>query len=135
MRIAKAMQVFWKSVIEVKRQTEWVIAKGGRRIGAEIDAVKKATSAGPGRGKQNNLTERKIVLGRGALGIPGHLRSRYLRLNEDAAEAVLCSKSKNRPAQERGMTTRPAICKAALTERRFRSYWDRAPKCGGNERQ
>jgi hypothetical protein len=22
-----------------------------------------------------------------------------------------------------------------LTERRFRSYWDRAPKCGGNVRQ
>jgi hypothetical protein len=22
-----------------------------------------------------------------------------------------------------------------LTERRFRSYWERAPSCGGNERQ
>jgi hypothetical protein len=115
-RLARGMHALHADSTEIRHKAEWVIAKCARRIGVEIAAVPKAT-IGPGRGKKN-LTDRKILLGRGATGIPGHLRSRYLKLKDCAPDDVSLAGymepiwATNKPA------TIPAIINAIADEAR-----------------
>ena len=76
-REASALKVLMGHVAEVKGKAEDTVLIGCRRIGEEINGVRKA--AGPGRSKTFTGTG-KCFSGRGSLNIPGTSRARLKKL-------------------------------------------------------
>jgi hypothetical protein len=63
-RRAEAFRVLGRDLTDVRRKAEWVIAKGYRRIGAEIELVPKQA------GNPNFSPGKEKLPGRSALGPP-----------------------------------------------------------------